>query len=199
MKKQNKDLVVIKNAQIMASDVLNGQKVIASQSDLIKATEILSTLNKALDTVTEDKKKITDPLNATLKEIRFRYKPAEEALENAIEHIRSKMTIYQTEQVNIQKAEEKRIADRVGAGKGHYTVDTAVAKIEALDKPLENIEGSNGSLSFREVKCFEVVDKMKLPPEYLLADEVAIRKQMVAGNELQGVRYFSEQRPINSR
>jgi hypothetical protein len=59
-----------------------------------------------------------------------------------------------------------------------------------------------GSVSFREVKKFEVMDIVMLAnasPDYVLPNEVKIRKAMLEGIELVGVRYFTEQSVINKR
>ena len=63
---------------------VNDLAIVGSES-LVIATEYLSQINKYLDVLTEEKEKLTKPLNATLKEIRARYKPSEEALE-ALRH-----------------------------------------------------------------------------------------------------------------
>ena len=69
-------------------------------------------------------------------------------------------------------------------GKGNLKLETAVSKIAEIDKPLENISVDSGSLKFREDEAFEIIDKKKVPMEYLVVDEVAFRKAMKAGVKL---------------
>lgn len=175
------------------------KKAITNQSELQGAVAALSHLNKILDRLIADKEKITKPLNVTLKEVRGRYKPAEEELENHIGSLRDKITAYQTEQVRLQRIEEAKIEARVGEGKGKLKVETAVRKMDELEKPDEEIITSAGLVKFKEVKKFRIVDFAMLPTNYLLANEVEIRKSMLAGEEVPGVEYYTEQIPLNYR
>jgi hypothetical protein len=172
---------------------------IESAQDLTVATDLLSNLNKISDRIEEEKEKVTKPLNQALKAERARWKPIETMYENAVSYIRKQMTTYQTEQLRIQKEEEMKIASRVGEGKGKIKLETAVRKIEELNHPASVVSTDNGIVKFRTVRRFEVMDIPLLPIQYLIPDETAIKAQMVAGNELPGVRYFEEQIPINYR
>ena len=178
--------------------VIESMKVleIKDEKSLTSATELLSQANKYLKALDEDKSKITKPLNDALKEVRARYKPLEVKLENLISSIRSSMSKYQTEQIRLQKIEEDKIAERVA--KGTLKVETGIAKMENLDKPVDKVNTSSGKISFKTVKKFEVVDLSQVPVEYHIANETAIRNAMVANIELPGVRYYTEQVPINN-
>lgn len=182
------------NITLQAQDL-----VIIDDKSLTQGVKMLSQLNKWNDQVMEEKEKLTKPLNATLKEIRGRYKPIEELLETAINSIRGKMITFQTERTNKQKEEEAKITDRIGEGKGKLKIETATKKLEDLGEVDTKFEGDNGSVKFKVDRKFEVVDLSKLPVEYHLADEVKIRKVMKAGIELEGVKYWDEQIPYNSR
>lgn len=178
--------------------VTKAQKVIiTSTEDLTRATTMLSELNKASDTVEDTKLGITKPLNASLKATRELFKPIEDKLESAITTIRSAMTKYQTQLVWEQKIEQEKIAKRVE--KGTLKVETAVKKMEELDTAVDKVVTESGSLTFMEVEKFEVVDITKLPFDYLLPNEVKIRQALKAGIKLEGVRYWTEQIPRNSR
>ena len=165
--------------------------------DMPRAVSILSVLNKALDNLTEDRERITKPLNAALKEVRAKYKPFETKLENKIAEIRGEMTEFQTRQVAIQAKKEAELADKVASGA--ISIEKAADKLNVLPEIVTNTETSEGSVKFKEVKCFEITDISKLPIEFHVADMVKIRAAMIDGKELSGVRYFSEQRPYNSR
>jgi hypothetical protein len=107
------------------------------------------------------------------------------------------MSAYQTEQDRIAREKEEKIAARVGEGKGKLKVETAVNKMNEIERAPEKIESEKGKLSFRTVKKFEVQDTGMLPPDYILPDLSAIRKAMLAGLELPGVKYWEEKEPIN--
>lgn len=172
---------------------------IKGEDDMKVAVELLSQLNQINDARTEEKEKVTKPLNLALKNERARWKPGEEQLEMMISMIRSKMSKYQTEAVRIAREEEDKIIGRIGEGKGKLKVETAVAKLEDVEHAPDRIAGNSGMVKFKTVKKFEVVDVKILPPEFLLPNEVAIREAMTNGRELDGVRYWDEQVPINFR
>lgn len=172
---------------------------ITDAASMAEATAMLSTLNRVNDEATDSKEKLTKPLNAALKEIRSRYKPLEDIVGDAIDIIRGKMTKYQTEAKRIADKAAADIAGRVGEGKGHFKSETAVKKIAEIERPPQAVATAEGVVKFKTIRKFEVMDMALLPMEYHLADEVAIRKAMMAGTELTGVRYYTEQVPENTR
>ncbi len=164
-----------------------------------QATEMLSQLNAVGDAMADKKAKVYDPAWATVVAIRAEWKPKETILEGAIKLIRSKMTKYRTAVQAEADAEEARIAARVKEGKGNLSVESAVRQIEAIDKPVATVTTGAGVVKYKPVPCFEVMDVTLLPAEFILPNEVLIRKAMNEGKEISGVRYFIEQRPINTR
>lgn len=170
---------------------------IKTQEDLTEATRILSVLNKTLDYLTEQKELLTKPLNATLKEIRARYKEPETILETKIADIRQLMIEYQTKQVALQQAKEAKIAESLA--KGNISIEKATDKIAKLPEIVTSAQSDEGSIKFKPVKKFEVVSLADLPIEYHMADESKVRSSMNGGVELPGVRYWVEQVPYNSR
>lgn len=172
---------------------------IHTAEDMVKATEVLSNLNRYADTVTEKKESITKPLNAALKAARQMFVPLETKLEDAIGGVRKAMITYQTEAVRKQKEEEAKIAARIGEGKGKIKIETAVEKLQNIEKAPEKIATDAGQVKFKTVKKFEITDISALPREFMVPNEVEIRKAMLAGIEVTGVRYYEEQVPYNSR
>lgn len=172
---------------------------IENQKDMIVATELLSILNKQNDRVVEEREKITKPLNQALKVERARWKPVETFLQLAIDEIRTKMSVYQTEAKGAAEAQAQAIASRIKPGTGNLSMDTALAKIEAIETPEKETATIEGLVQFRTTKMFEVVDLSKLPLEYHVANEAMIRASMKQGKELPGVRYYEEEVPVNYR
>jgi len=117
----------------------------------------------------------------------------------AITIVRNVMTAYQTAMVKKQKEEENRIANRVGEGRGKLTAETAVRKLEAMEAVEENVSTDVGSVQFRNIRKFEVVDITLLPKDYILPNEMKIREAMKSFTHVPGVRYYEEQVPYNSR
>ena len=193
MKKQIKQ----EETAIILPDEANTVITIKTPEDMPRAVSILSTLNKYLDKLIEDREKITRPINLALKEIRSKYKPFETKLENKIAEIRQEMTQFQTRQIAIQAKKEQDLADKVVSGQ--ISIEKAAEKISKMPEVITNTETPEGSIKFKGVKKFEVTSLQDLPLEYHLANEVKIRAEMTAGKELPGVRYYVEQVPYNSR
>lgn len=170
---------------------------IKTPEDMTNATKVLSVLNKTLDLLTEKKKLLTDPINKALKEIRSRYKAPEEILESKIEEIRGMMIQYQTKQIAIADKKEAKLAEKLADGS--ISIEKATDAMAKLPDVPTTTQTEEGSIKFKPIKCFEVLDISALPIEYHLANEVKIRASMGEGKELPGVRYFIEQRPYNSR
>jgi hypothetical protein len=165
---------------------------IGNAKELSQAVTVLSSINKYADSVKEQKEKLTRPINESLKNIRLMFKPLEESYEGAIKMLREKMSKYQTAEVARAKEEQAKIALTEG-------IDTAIAKMNEIAVPDKSIETKAGTVQFREVKKFKVMDMTLLPIEYHLPDERSIQAKMKEGKELPGVKYYTEQMPVNYR
>lgn len=173
--------------------------VIKTPKDMVKATEMLSTVNKFGDRVETEKMKVMRPLLDAQKAERARWKPIEEKVEFVVGILRRKMTDFQTAAKKAADIEAAKIEARIGEGKGKLKIDTAVSKIAEIDTPDQSVTADSGMVKFRTEKKFEVVNITQLPSEYLLPDLVKIRAAMKEGKEITGVRYFTEEVPVNLR
>ena len=172
---------------------------IKSQADLVTATEILSKLNKFVDKVTEEKEKVTRPLNEALKAERARWKPIENQYTEAIETVRKLMTDYQTNLVKQQKEEEMKIAARIGEGKGKLRIETAVKKLDAITKAEKEYAKTEGLVQFAEQKVLKITDLSLIPRQYLIVDEKAVLEALKAGQSVPGAELDTIQVPRNYR
>lgn len=172
---------------------------IASASDLTNSVEYLSRLNQTRDQWIESKEELTKPINQALKEIRARYKPVEEMLDEAIQAVRDEQSRYHTAEMRRQKEEEAKIANKVAPGKGHISVETAIKKIDAIEKVDQKVATTSGSVSFREVQVLKITDEKKIPRQFLIIDESALLKALKAGEKVSGAELEIISRPINIR
>lgn len=210
------EITIKKELQQVAVEAM--ELKIKSHGDLLVATDILSKLNQFNDRIQEEKEKITKPLNEALKAERARWKPAEKWSEEAIDHVRSEMTSYQTLITNEQKDKEKALADKLD--KGELSIEETITAISSVETPAKNIATMSGDVRFAEVKCFEIMDPMmmfvkeildhnkkhkdfiidhNIFNKYFTVNESEVRKAMKEGVELPGVRYYTEQQPRNFR
>ncbi len=193
---------------------------INDDKSLAIASEARSTLKDWAKKVKARKDFHLSPFKEGVKRITDEYKPIENQIEEGLSALDEKMSSYQTALVNKQNAEAEAIANRIGEGKGHLKTETAVKKIAELGSVPSSISTDSGSTSFIATPMFEVIDPLMIFVKevldhnkshkdfvidheafktYLVVDETAVRKAMKAGIELNGVRYYTEQRPRNSR
>lgn len=193
-----KEVTVLEKKLVPIEDAAQ-DLVIKDDKTMEKAHTMLSQINTFKDEMEARKAKIYDPAWATVVAIRAAWKPQETKVEVLVKMIRSKMTVYQTEAKRKADTEAAKITDRIGEGKGKLKIDTAVRKIEEMDKPSESFATDSGVTKFKTVKKFEVMDMELLPMLYRLPNEPLIRKAMLEGHILPGVRYYEEQVPMNFR
>lgn len=170
---------------------------VISEKSLIIATEYLSRINQYLDTLTEEKETLTNPLTRELKEIRAKYKPAEEAVTLAKTVLNAKILQY-TKKLNEQfQAEKEAYLNPPTTNKS--SLDNSTRSTTKLTVVPTSASSTSGSISFIDQEDFEVMDITMLPHEYILPNDVLIRKAMKEGIRLPGIRYFTKQIIRNNR
>ena len=190
---------------------------IASQSDLIRATDILSHLNQFNDKIQEEKERITKPLLEALRVERGRWKQLEETYKNSINTMRTKITDYESTLQQIIEKEEKQIT--ADLEKGIISPEEILERVENMQEENKKIEGKTGSISFIDVLDFEIMDialifstqsidfngkatyfiDYDLLNKYIQPNLVEIRLAMKNGVRLNGIRYFTKKVIRNNR
>jgi len=172
---------------------------ITDDSSLKEAVSLLSQLNKYNDNITEEKEKVTKPLNEALKAERSRWKPLETIYQTAIDSIRSKMSIYQTELTAKRKADELAIAGRIGAGKGKLKPETAINKLSNLPTVEKEHATQEGLVQFRETPTLKINNIDVIPKEFFDLNETRLLKALKEGKEIPGAEVEIIQIPVNYR
>lgn len=168
---------------------------VTDKDTMAKASELRSSVKKYLKDLTEEKERVTKPLNEALKAERARFKPLEEKAEAILAHLDREMSSYQTAEAKRVAEEEAKIAARIGEGKGKLKMETAVAKLAAIDTPDNTVGGT------RFVTDYEVVvTDLKVIPEMYLKIEVKtmlVKQSLKAGMKIPGVELREIKRPVN--
>lgn len=172
---------------------------IEKAEDMVQATELLSTMNKFKDKITEEKEKVTKPLNEALKAERARWKPIESLYETGIALVRAKMSTFQTAEARRRKEEADKIAKRIGEGRGKLTLDTAARKMEEIKTAPSKVESDAGKISFRTDKKLKVVDENKIPKAYWILDERKALADLKSGKKVPGCEVEEIEVPVNFR
>ncbi len=170
-----------------------------SDTSLKEASTILVDAKKKLKLLTTDMKALIDPLKASIKAIQAKYATPQEALESIIDVLTKKVTDYQTFITNARLEAESAITERIKPGKGNFSLEKGLEKLEALDPVEKKIETDTGGMTFISHPMCEVEDITQVPIKFYLVDMVAIRADMKAGIRHPGIRYWTEQRPKNLR
>lgn len=173
--------------------------VIVDNETLSQGVVLLSEMNKIVDRVTEEKEKVTKPLNEALKAERARWKPVENMYEEATVSLRAKMSTYQTELVRKQKEEEQKIAARIGEGKGKIKLDTAVRKMGEIEVAEKEVATDSGLVQFREVATLKITNEALIPREYLIINEKKLLEALKSGKTIEGCEIEIIQTPVNYR
>lgn len=159
-----------------------GELVVKNDSDLEKASVLLTSINKVLGSIEGEKNKVLKPLNEAVKAERARWKPIETVYEDMVAGIRSKMSIYQTDKFNQARIDTQKLADRMGEGKGKLKVETVQAKLAQIEQPQKKV----ASVSFREDRVLKIVDESKIPRKYLVIDKTAVKDDLKNGIDVPG-------------
>lgn len=172
---------------------------ITSPETLAYAVSILSILNKLNDRITEEKERVTKPLNEALKAERSRWKPAETRNQTLIDAIRLKMTSYQTALVNSTKVQQESITARIAPGKGNLSLNTAIKKLESLPEVSKEVPTEEGLVQFREKQALKVNDISSIDDMYFDLNETRLLADLKAGKIVPGAEIEIIQVPVNYR
>lgn len=170
---------------------------IIDTSSLTDATRMLSQLNTYGDKITEEKEKVTKPLNQALKAERSRWKPIEETLSTAIDLIRSKLSDYQTEAITAQTQAENLAIEHLNANPEH--ISQALDSLSAIPSPESKITTEDGTLTFRPTPTLKVNDLSSIPEAYFDLNESRVLEDLKAGVIVPGAIIEIVQIPVNRR
>lgn len=163
---------------------------IESEDDYKVALETGKQFKDRLGVITKRKEEITKPLNAALKSVRDLFKPIETAGEEALSVIKTKMLAYTNEQTRKAEEAKAKLADRVE--RGTMKEETAVRKIDEIKTPEKTVKSESGSATTKVLKKYRVVDKSKIPLEFLEPDMTAIKASFKDGKPVDGVEEYEE-------
>jgi len=171
--------------------------VVGNSDDVKRATDDLSTISGVKKAIEEKRTEYTGPLNAHLKTINAAFKEFTEPLTQADATMRSKVLTYQAEQKRIRQEEERinRLRQEAAEAEMRLTGELAepVGLVEVTPEAPTRYRTEVGTLGKAMNWKFEVTDFALLPDDYKLPDMVKIRKGIIAGASIPGVRAWQEE------
>jgi adenylate kinase len=166
------------------------------------ATDMLGQIAKTKKVVEERRKFFVNPLNEQVKRINSLFKQIAEPLEKAEAIIKSKILTYRQEQERKRREEEERLRKLVEAEQKKLEKQAAKKGMPApppipiptIPKQEKTIESNEAQVTARVVWDFEIEDETKIPREFLMVNEKAIRAAVKAGvRNIPGVRIFQRE------
>lgn len=164
---------------------------ITTQEEYAGAIDLVSKLKDAGSKIKNLKESITKPLNEGLRNARALFAPIEEQFENAERIVKTKLLDYKRKVDEEARAAEAKIAARVE--KGTLKLETAEKKIDAIERVENTTQGKVGAIQIRVTKKVRITDANALPREYLVPNDVLIRKDALSGKVIPGVEVYSEE------
>lgn len=175
--------------------------VITTDEEMLKAGELRANIRKVAKLIDNSKTGMTKPINEGLKKIREFFRPLEDKVAEAESIVTNKMLAYQKEQDEKRKKAENEANERILAAQkeadaGKITEKAAEKVMAKEEKKLEKVpEVIKKSETFhtRKVPSMRIVDENLIPREYLMVDEVKLRKAVLAGTIVAGAEYYEKE------
>lgn len=191
-----KELIETKEVEVYRAHVSLAESyaqnlVITTPEDYTAALEEGKKIKTTLDQITTRKEEITKPLNASLKSIRDLFKPFETSGSEALSTIKRKMLSYTQEEARKAEAAKQKLAERVE--RGTMKPETAIRKIEDIKAPEKTVASETAKATTKTVQKWRVVDKSKIPLEFMEPDMVRIKAEFRAMRPVPGVEQYEEQ------
>lgn len=172
--------------------------IIKSDDDLAAASQMLSDVKNLQKLITQEKKKALDPIKQTVEAIKGWFAPAEEKADAAESNLKRAMASYQDAKSAEIARKQESIAKRTEAGQ--LKPETAVRKMGEVGEAKTSVKTESGSATFSKVKKVRIVDRSKVPDEFWVIDEVAVRSHALVlskssggiGEVIPGVEVYEE-------
>lgn len=183
---------------------------VTTAADFERGAEILKAIKAALNSTEEQRKEITQPLDASKKRVMDLFRPFTDSLAAAERKLKQRLVSWKNEQDRIAREEarkadekarkdreklEKQAADAEAAGRTERADalrDRAVSIVAAV--PITEAPRVSG-ISTRKIYKFRIVDASKVPDQYKVIDEKrigAVVRALKTDANIPGVEVYEE-------
>lgn len=167
---------------------------ISKAEEMEIATDYRHQISVASKKIKEAKELYTKPANEILKNARAMFSPLEMKFKTANDIIKKKMEEFNERQEKEALKEIEEIEKKVK--EGSLDITEAGIKLEKLT-PNNKYQGEIGSTSFRTHKEIRITNETLIPREYLVLNEVKIRKDLLAGKKIKGCELVIKKIAVN--
>lgn len=179
---EEQSLAVIKKEVVGVEDI-KGLKV-NSQPTLEKAKEIRSFAKDVAKKIDAEEKKITKPLKEASDNAKALFKPYRERIESLVSYLDSQMLAYSNKLKKESEEKAKELEDKIV--KGTISFEKAAEKIVKVEEKQDNI-------NIRKIPKVRILDKSKVPLEFMEPDLVEIKRAFLAGTIVEGAELYYEE------
>lgn len=187
---ETKELVPLR-AQVTKLETQAQAVQIETQENYTQAVDLVSRIKETGALIKNKKESITKPLNEALRNARDLFAPIEQQFANAEAIIKTKLLDYKRKVDEEARKKEAAIAARVE--KGTLKLETAEKKLDLVERVENTTRGKVGEVQIRKVKKIRIIDEAAIPRQYLIPDEVKIRKDALSGVVIPGCEVFEEE------
>ncbi len=185
----DKALATVKGQITKAQVAANGLEV-TDEAGMATGTDLLGKIKTVGKLAREEKDKVLKPLLEATGAERDRWRPLETDLSAAALTVKTKMEIYARAELKAKREEEERIAKQVEQNR--IKPETAVKKFAAIEEPKKEVVGKTAKASVKKVWSFRITDESVVPKKYWVVDKIALRKDVMAGQEVPGAERYED-------
>ncbi len=187
---ESKEIVTLKS-QVSKLDNQANEITITTPEENALAINLKAKLKDTGKQIKERKEAITKPLNEALKSTRELFAPLEDKFMKADALVGRKLLDYKQKVDAEARTKEAKIA--ASFEKGNIKAETAERKIDEIQRTEKTVQTDHGKVQFRKIKKVRVTDASKIPDSYWILDEVAIRRDALAGIVVPGAEVYEEE------
>ena len=187
---------------------------VESAEDLATATELLNDITRRQKEVDAERVTVNQPHLDAGRRVDDAFRGPQQDLDLAKTVTKNQIRVYQDRLERERRAEEQRLRELAEKERRELEALSQVAEEEGLEETAEELRREADSiaapivpsrvqrtegLAMREEWRFEIVDASKLPRQFLIPNEQAIRahvKSMKGQAQIPGVRIWSDKQPV---
>ena len=173
---------------------------VTNDEENAKAAEVIGEVKTLLKRIETQRKKIVKPFNSFVKMVNTFSKTFTGPLTDAEKHLRNIIGRYAFHQEQQRRAREAELRRKMAEEQRRLEEEAKKAGFQPVKLPDMHIPARTGTtrteastVSTKMKWAYMVTDKSKLPVEYILPDDKAIKRAISAGvRDIPGVKIFEE-------
>lgn len=202
----NKEIIPAAKVQEIEKDAKSFERKlktleIKNDKDMSDAIDIMGQMSAREKRLEDMRKSIVQPLNVQVKAINDMFKKMSAPFTEMKQTVKDAISRFRTK----QEAERRTLEDRMRREAEEAAAEEARKKHQSVKATIENVSvpvvaaapnaiaGKDHAAQFRHIKDYRVLDEKKIPDEYWILNDRAIRDAMRNDTEIPGVEYFEKE------